>query len=55
MDTIVIIFINFLFFLKKYYCVKCPNCKKVNNDVEIWALGGHFRGGIGHFMVKNTI
>ena len=30
-------------------------CKKVNKDVGIWALGGHFRGGIGHFMVKNTI
>ena len=29
--------------------------QKVNNDVEIWALGGHFRGGIGHFIIKNTI
>ena len=30
-------------------------CKKVNKDVEIWALGGHFIGEIGHIMVKNTI
>ena len=29
--------------------------QKVNNDVEIWAIGGHFRGQIGHFMVKITI
>ena len=30
-------------------------CKKVNKDVEIWALGGQFIGEFGHFMVKTTI
>ena len=48
-------FHNFFKNLKKYFFVKCPIRKKVNNDVEIWAIGGHFRGQIGHFMVKITI
>ena len=55
MDYIEIFFINFLKKIKKYFFVKCPIRKKVNKDVEIWALSGHFRGQIGHFMVKTTI
>ena len=55
MDHIEIFFINFLKKIKKYFFVKCPMLKKVNNDVQIWALGGHFRGQTRHFVVNITI
>ena len=55
MDHIEIFFINFFKKIKKYFFVKCPMLKKVNNHVEIIARRGHFRGVIGHFMIKNTI